>query len=469
MLRIGFGVLFSSLYLLLSACAVTADAAPDTRVRFEPVGADDPFPVAASPRQSARGYLIVPENRKDPDSALIRLPVVVLKAASQGARRAPVVFMPGGPGVGDLTAAGYPGAYPWTEDRDFIVYGRRGTDHAVPALDCPEFGAVYRTSGPERGALLVEAAAACRSGLEARGADPDQYNTAAHAADLADLRRVLGYERLSLFALSYATRVALTFARDYPGSVESMVLESPLPHSADFDSEYPRNLEGVTRRLAQICAEDASCDAAYPDLERRFFAAVDEAVAAGELDRARTIAFSAAVGGTGDIAPTLRIMNRAESLTTEESGGGGSDFVWGLRLAVWCAETPGLPADPGAYAGLVETGTFSPEVCDAFGAARRPASELAPTVSDTPTLILAGELDALTPARWGRDAARTLRRSRVIELPYGFHTEATNWDGDGCALSLAARFFDAPDALLNDRSSPACVTARTPPRLIATP
>jgi pimeloyl-ACP methyl ester carboxylesterase len=453
-------------WLTLAGCATVSgdDPAP---ARFDAVEEDAAFPIAASPRHRMRGYLVVPEDRRDPASAMIRLPVVVVAAASGESGLAPVVFIPGGPGAGGLSAANYPGAYPWTQDRDFIVYVRRGGVHAEPSLDCPDYAAASRRSGPDRAAALVDAAASCRAALESRGADPDQYNTAAHAADLEDLRRVLRYERLSLFALSYGTRLALTFAREHPGSVESMVLDSPLPHAADFDFEYPRNLEAVTRRLARICAENADCDAAYPDLERRFFAAVDAAVDAGDRDRARTIAFSAAVGAADDIAPALQAMDRAADMSAEDSGG-VSDFVWGLRLAVWCAETPGRPTDPDAYAGL-ETGTFPPAVCEAFGAARRPASELAPTLADAPTLILAGELDALTPTRWGRDAARTLGRSRVIELPYGFHTETTNWSGDGCALSLAARFFEAPDSLLGDRAAPECVAARTLPPLIEAP
>jgi pimeloyl-ACP methyl ester carboxylesterase len=70
------------------------------------------------------------------------------------------------------------------------------------------------------------------------------------------LRKVLGEDQLALFALSYGTRLALTYARDYPGRVEAMVLDSPLPHSAKYDDAYPANLEAALRRVAALCAAD---------------------------------------------------------------------------------------------------------------------------------------------------------------------------------------------------------------------
>ena len=93
----------------------------------------------------------------------------------------------------------------------------------------------------------------------------------------------------------------------------------------------------------------------------------------------------------------------------------------------------------------------------------RPQTELQQTVSEAPTLILAGELDALTPPSWSYEAARGLERSGVIILPAGFHTETTNWDGDGCALSLAARFFSSSGEMLGETGPPACVEARSAP------
>lgn len=287
------------------------------------------------------------------------------------------------------------------------------------------------------------------------------------------MREVLGFEQWSLLALSYGTRLALTYARDYPESVQSMVLDSPLPHSARFDDAYPANLEAALRRVAQMCAAQAECDAAFPDLESRFFAAIEAAPRQCEADQVcqRAIVNSVPLGSAADLARAPYLMDQAvgmESVPTQSYG--VSDFDWGVRLSVWCSEA--LPYAerrngllPDSFAGI-DSATFMPETCEAWGAPARPASEVAITTSDAPTLILAGELDVLTPPVWGYDAARTLNRSRVIVLPGGFHTESTQWDGDGCALSLAVRFFSSPDEMIADMSPAPCIEARANPAFI---
>ncbi|MEM9170823.1 MAG: alpha/beta hydrolase, partial [Pseudomonadota bacterium] len=119
------------------------------------------------------------------------------------------------------------------------------------------------------------------------------------------------------------------------------------------------------------------------------------------------------------------------------------------------------------FAGL-DGAVVPPDVCAAWGAPRRPGREVAPTVSSVPTLIIAGEFDPDTPPKWADVAAAGLSRSRTIVVPYGLHTETTRWGGDGCAMSIAAAFFDDEDAFLaSPEASPdaptACLAARTPP------
>lgn len=98
---------------------------PDVRLpvpRFEQDSTS--FPVAVpSDYRALTGYLVVYENRKRPDGPTIRLPVAVLRARSAQAEPSPVLYLAGGPGSSALNAAAYPGAYPWTTDRDFIVLG----------------------------------------------------------------------------------------------------------------------------------------------------------------------------------------------------------------------------------------------------------------------------------------------------------------------------------------------------------
>ncbi len=185
-------------------------------------------------------------------------------------------------------------------------------------------------------------------------------------------------------------------------------------------------------------------------------------VQAGELVRAVPLASRDEIA----MAPMLMdaVARRDESLLMERAGppAAPSGLAWGMRLSVWCSEsqpfseraTSGVPVD--SFGGL-DGAVFSPEMCAAWGVPARPPTERAPTLSSVPTLIVAGEFDALTPPRWGRAALETLSNGRLLVIPGGVHTETTDWGGDGCAMSQAAAFFEDPMAFLGDPAEPQCI------------
>src|SRR5512144_522834 len=68
------------------------------------------------------GTLVVPENRHDPSSRLIALPVKRIRALSSHPRE-PVFRLQGGPG---LTNVDFPDASRFAGDRDVVLVGYRG-------------------------------------------------------------------------------------------------------------------------------------------------------------------------------------------------------------------------------------------------------------------------------------------------------------------------------------------------------
>ena len=87
----------------------------------------------------------------------------------------------------------------------------------------------------------------------------ENYHSLASAADLEDLRRLLEIEAWNLYAGSYGTRLALTYARDHGEPVRAMVLDSPLPPNAIYDDESAVNLEASLRAIASDCAAQPAC------------------------------------------------------------------------------------------------------------------------------------------------------------------------------------------------------------------
>ncbi|MEL7487824.1 MAG: alpha/beta hydrolase, partial [Pseudomonadota bacterium] len=86
----------------------------------------------------------------------------------------------------------------------------------------------------------------------------------------------------------------------------------------------------------------------------------------------------------------------------------------------------------------------------------RPSKEIAATTSAVPTLIIAGAFDPYTPPKWGRKASETLDSSILLVFDGGAHGETQNWSGDGCAMKLAATFFEDPEAFLAKDEKRSC-------------
>ena len=436
--------------------------------RFEKVATADQFPVAVPAAfEATLGWLITAEDRDQPSAREIRLPVVIIHARSATGKN-PVVYLSGGPGTSAMNTAAYPGAYPWLEERDFIVVGQRGTQFATPALMCPE----YRTAVAAQ-ADTVAAVRACKARLEADGIDLSKYHSLASADDLDDLRTVLGLDAWSLYGGSYGTRLALVYAKKFGHRVESMVLDSPLPPNAIYDDESARNLEHSLRLVARDCAQQAACASAFPDLEQRFFQRLEEVArtplqveAAQDPVTAADLASLIPLASASGVRRAPLTMDRVARLDPEllarlYAPAQAIDFAWGMRFSVWCSEA--LPFSlryavdgPGNVLGGYESAAIHPELCRAWDVPALNASVIEPVISDIPTLIIAGEFDPLTPPKWGALAAKTLARSRLVRVRGGSHASTQQWDGDGCAMALANAFLQAPEAFLESDAQTVC-------------
>ena len=80
--------------------------------------------------------------------------------------------------------------------------------------------------------------------------------------------------------------------------------------------------------------------------------------------------------------------------------------------------------------------------CTAWPTGKRPADFHTAWTSDIPTLITSGELDPVTPPRYGEQVLRTLSNGRHLTLKgQGHGTFAV-----GCMPKLLGRFLETADA-----------------------
>lgn len=213
------------------------------------------------------GYLIVPEDRADPNSRDIRLAVAIVRA--ENPLPDPIIYLEGGPGGSALYGIDGWLDFELLENRDFILIDQRGTGYSDPRLVCPE-GEEYDDMETD------EYADACREVLERQNIDLAMYTSANSAADIADLRKALGYEQVNLYGISYGTRLALTVMRDHPEGIRSVVLDSSYPPQVAGYDEMPVNAYRAFSQLFAGCAANLRCNRAYPNLENVFYEVVEQ-------------------------------------------------------------------------------------------------------------------------------------------------------------------------------------------------
>jgi pimeloyl-ACP methyl ester carboxylesterase len=216
------------------------------------------------------GELIVPENRKEPTGTQVRLAIAIIASTAQNPEPDPVVYLEGGPGGSALAVPEWWYEDPLRERRDIVLIDQRGTGYSQPSLNCIEMESEEVLTMQDE----LNAAQACRDRLTSEGVDLTQYNSAATALDLRDLRLALGYEQINLFGVSYGTRAALTMMRDAPEGIRSVILDSAYPPQVDAYNEEASNSAAAILALIAGCAADRACNRAYPDLEDAFLLSV---------------------------------------------------------------------------------------------------------------------------------------------------------------------------------------------------
>ena len=161
------------------------------------------------------GTLVVPENRADPRSRLIALPVTRILARSSHPL-APIFQLNGGPGVTNMT---FPQASRLAAQHDVVMVGYRGVDGSS-VLNCPEVTAALENSADFLGKASLsaysQAFASCAKRLERSGVDLAGYTLAEQADDIDAARVALGYQRIDLLSESAGTRLAMIYAVAVP-------------------------------------------------------------------------------------------------------------------------------------------------------------------------------------------------------------------------------------------------------------
>ena len=204
------------------------------------------------------GTLVVPEDRADPRSRLIALPVTRILARSSHPL-APIFHLNGGPGITNMT---FPQANRLAAQHDVVMVGYRGVDGSS-VLNCPEVTAALENSADFLGkaslSAYTQAFASCAQRLERSGVDLAGYTLEEQADDIEAARVALGYQRIDLLSESAGTRLGMIYSWMYPNSVDRSVMigVNPPGNFVYSGAEIDQGIE----RYSALCAQQPACRA----------------------------------------------------------------------------------------------------------------------------------------------------------------------------------------------------------------
>jgi pimeloyl-ACP methyl ester carboxylesterase len=400
------------------------------------------------------GTLVVPENRSNPRSRLIALPVTRIHALTAHPAE-PVFRLEGGPGKTNMQFAN---ASRFAGKRDVVLVGYRGADGSS-VLDCPEVESALKHSTDFLGKKSLRAYSgalrACADRLQADGVDLAGYTIAQRVDDLEAARVALGYDRIDLVSESAGTRYAMVYAWRYPKSIHRSVMIGVNPPGNFLWSA--KTTDEQIARYAKLCAQDADCSKRTDDLaatmrrthvpDRWGFLPIKEG-------NVRVTTFYGLMETTPDAAPISAPMTLGTWMSAADGDAGGfwlqsvladlafpKSFIWGEMASMGRADD--AAARRYVSSGRHHAGTDfiwgGGELATAWPSSPADREYDHVRTSNVETLMVSGALDFATPPQAAKKEL----------LPYLPNGRQVVLEGMGHSTSFWTEQPDAGTQLIN--------------------
>jgi pimeloyl-ACP methyl ester carboxylesterase len=348
--------------------------------------------------------------------------------------------------------------------RRVVIVDLPGAGHSTPSLDCPEVESLTRTSSAAsatRDDAVISAIAACRSRVAEHGTDPRMAKPDKLGQALFAVASALKLPRVAVMGHGTTAQAAIALARQHPGIVEAVVLDSPLEGTESAQGV----IDAVVQDVATSCRVDPQCLKPYGDpatawseAQRRASTqpmtlhANDKTIVLDPEELTRAVRWL--------VAPVDHGPTRLPALLAEAASGKQGPVL--TDYAVARLEAPPLCVGylPKCQAG-VAIGAALSAICATVGPdsdwqnlchAWRVRRDVDGTpVTGVPALALVGRYNPfITPAAARRELGRQMPKAFVVDDPVDGH----NVLGDDCMREIRNGFLEEPTA---PPPSPSCL------------
>jgi pimeloyl-ACP methyl ester carboxylesterase len=270
--NVKIGIMAVIFFFCLSAIVYPRQSAPEDAARKAGDLRFIPFKLQAGDESvdGELGRLVVKERRDDPKSNLIEIAFVRLKSTAERPGP-PVIYLDGGPGSSAINLARAPDYFrafmKLREVGDVILLDQRGVGRSQPNLtriSSEPLPLDFFSDRQTAEKIFTGRVGEAFNFFREKGIDLLAYNTRESAADVDDLRKALGADRVSLVGFSYGTHLGLACIRYHGERLDRVALigtEGP-----NHTHKLPGTSDAMLRQLAKIVAADPEVGPKMPDM-----------------------------------------------------------------------------------------------------------------------------------------------------------------------------------------------------------
>jgi pimeloyl-ACP methyl ester carboxylesterase len=414
------------------------------------------------------GYVKVAENPDNPNGRKINIHYAIIPAVKNIYPNQAFLAIAGGPGQSAIDNAPlFDNTFGQIrETRDILLIDQRGTGRSN-ILHCPE--------DKDISPLLIngddfDTVAETKKCLASIDSDVTQYTSTNALNDFEAVRKSLGYNKLHVYGISYGSRMAQLYMREYAEALATVTLDGVVPmqqsvlaiglaidrafnllisdceNQDQCQNQFPSIREALANIKSQLLLKPIKTQIFHPMTAQptEFLLTHDKFLGVIRLalysPKTRVLLPHAIdQAGKGNYQAILGLY----SLTME-----GMDIAMGMHASVVCSEDiHRLSADLRAelaqsYIGETMFSELS-QVCSVWPSDKVDERFSAPVSSNIPTLLLSGELDPATPPDWAKLAMTGMENAKHLIAPYAAHGVAMQ----SCANRIVAQLVEESSIL----------------------